>query len=397
MTLVDSIYFSPDMEAFRVRTRRFLHERIAPQLQAWESQRRIPRETWKLLAEEGLLGLHYPAAYGGRELPFFYSVAYLEELGRLGHGGFRGAMSVHSYMATTYLQLAGSDQQKLKYLKPAIQGDMIAALAITEPRAGSDVSGIRCAARAVSGDRYRIHGSKAFVTNGLNADFIVTAVRMSDGPAGNSGSGNSGSGNSGSGNICLFVVDARAPGVTSTAVEKVGWHCSDTASVRFEDVVVEAGQLLGRKSTGFFWIMKAFQLERVAAALLALGEIDYALELTRRYANERQVFGKTIASHQAIRHRLAELMSHTEAARQLTYHAAWLHSQGRPAISQCAMAKLRATELAVDVAGQCLQLFGGHGYLAEMPISRVFRDTRLDTIAGGTSEIMREIIAETEL
>jgi alkylation response protein AidB-like acyl-CoA dehydrogenase len=180
-------------------------------------------------------------------------------------------------------------------------------------------------------------------------------------------------------------------------VEKVGWHCSDTASVRFEDVVVEAGRLLGRKNTGFLWIMKAFQLERIAAALLALGEIDYALELARRYANERQVFGKTIASHQAIRHRLAELMSHAEAARQLTYHAAWLHSQGELAVSQCAMAKLRATELAVEVAGQCLQIFGGHGYLAEAPISRVFRDTRLDTIAGGTSEIMREIIAETEL
>jgi len=385
---VDSIYFSPEMDAFRVRTRQFLRERIAPHLEAWESERRIPRGTWKLLAEEGLLGLHYPSAYGGRELPFFYSVAYLEELGRLGHGGFRGAISVHTYMATTYLQLAGNHHQKLEYLKPAIQGDLIAALAITEPTSGSDVSSIRCEARAMpTGSRFSIRGSKAFVTNGLNADFMVTAVRISDGPTVSSGSGN----------ICLFVVDARAPGVTRTPVEKMGWHCSDTASVQFEDVVVEASQLLGRKNTGFFWIMKAFQLERIAAALLALGEIDYALELARRYANERQVFGKTIASHQAIRHRLAELISHAEATRQLTYHAAWLHSQGQPAVSECAMAKLRATELAVEVAGQCLQIFGGHGYLAEAPISRVFRDTRLGTIAGGTSEIMREIIAETEL
>jgi acyl-CoA dehydrogenase len=391
---VDSIYFSPEMDAFRVRTRRFLAERIAPHLEAWESERRIPRDTWKLLAEEGLLGLHYPRAYGGRELPFFHSVAYLEELGRLGHGGFRGAMSVHSYMATTYLQLAGNHHQKLKYLKPAVQGDMIAALAITEPHAGSDVSSIRCEARAISaGVQYSIRGSKAFVTNGLHADFMVTAVRVSDGPAVSTGWAAS----SGSANICLFVVDARAPGVTRIPVEKVGWHCSDTANVQFEDVVVEASQLLGRKNTGFFWIMKAFQLERIAAALLALGEIDYALDLARRYANERQVFGKTIASHQAIRHRLAELMSHAEAARQLTYHAAWLHSQGELAVSACAMAKLRATELAVEVAGQCLQIFGGHGYLAEAPISRVFRDTRLGTIAGGTSEIMREIIAETEL
>jgi acyl-CoA dehydrogenase len=385
---VDSIYYSPETEAFRLRTRRFLRERIAPQLEAWESERRIPRETWKLFAEEGLLGLHYPRAYGGRELPFFHSVAYLEELGRLGYGGFRGAMSVHSYMATAYLQLAGTHDQKLEYLKPAIEGDMIAALAITEPESGSDVSGIRCEARALSaGGGYSIRGSKVFVTNGLNADFIVAAVRMSDASAARSGAGN----------LSLFVVDARAPGVTSTPVEKLGWHCSDTASVEFEDVVVEAGQLLGRKNTGFFWIMRAFQLERIVAALLALGEIDYALDLAQRYANERQVFGKTIASHQVIRHRLAELISHTEAARQLTYHAAWLHSQGKLAVSQCAMAKLRATEVAVEVAGQCLQIFGGHGYLAEAPISRVFRDTRLVTIAGGTSEIMREIIAETEL
>ena len=385
---MDSIYFSPEANAFRVRTRRFLHERVAPYLETWESERRIPRGTWKLLAEEGLLGLHYPCAYGGRELPFFHSVAYLEELGRLGHGGFRGAMSVHSYMATAYLQLAGDHQQKLEYLKPAVQGDLIAALAITEPQTGSDVASIRCEARATSADGpFVVRGTKAFVTNGLNADFMVTAVRMSDGPTAGGGVGD----------IGLLVIDARAPGVRRTPVEKVGWHCSDTATVEFEDVVVEAGRLLGKRNTGFFWIMKALQLERIAAALLSLGEIDYALELTGRYANERRVFGRTIAGHQAVRHRLADLMSHVEAARQLTYHAAWLYGQGRQAVSQCAMAKLRATELAAEVAGQCLQVFGGHGYLAEAPISRVFRDTRLGTIAGGTSEIMREIIAESEL
>jgi alkylation response protein AidB-like acyl-CoA dehydrogenase len=232
-----------------------------------------------------------------------------------------------------------------------------------------------------------IQGDKIFVTNGLNADFIITAVKM------NGGSGGTG----GPGNISLFVVDAWAPGVTKTPTEKLGWHCSDTATLTFEDVVVEAGQLLGQKNAGFFWIMKAFQLERLAAALLALGEIDYTLELTKQYTNKRQVFGKSIASHQAIRHRLAELISHSEAAHQLAYHASWLYSQGKLPVSHCAMAKLRATELAVEIAGQCLQLFGGHGYLAEAPISRVFRDTRLGTIAGGTSEIMREIISESEL
>jgi acyl-CoA dehydrogenase len=385
---VDSIYFSPEIDRFRAQTQQFLREHIEPHLETWERERRIPRETWKLLGDRGLLGLHYPSAYGGRELGFFYSVAYLEELGRLGHGGFRGAMSVHSYMATAYLQLAGSHDQKLQYLRPAIRGDKIAALAITEAQSGSDVSSIRCTARTnADADRYVIRGGKIFVTNGLNADFIITAVKMTDEPEVRSGPGN----------ICLFVVDARAPGVNMTPVEKLGWHCSDTAAVCFDDVLVEAGQLLGQKNSGFFWIMKAFQLERIVAALLALGEIDYALELTKQYAQKRQVFGKAIASHQAIRHRLAELISHLEAARQLTYHTAWLHSQGKLPFSQCAMAKLRATELAVEAAGQCLQLFGGHGYVADAPISRVFRDTRLNTIAGGTSEIMREIIAESEL
>ncbi|MEU3100003.1 acyl-CoA dehydrogenase family protein [Streptomyces sp. NPDC006967] len=232
-----------------------------------------------------------------------------------------------------------------------------------------------------------MRGTKAFVTNGMNADFIVTAVRTAYGPAPATGSGN----------ISLFVIDAHAPGVTRTPVEKLGWHCSDTATVHFEDVQVDDSRLLGRKNSGFMWIMKAFQLERIAAAVLAIGEADRALELARRYTGERRVFGKALADHQVVRHRLAELMSHAEAARQLTYHAAWLHSRGKLAMSECAMAKLRATELAVDVTGQCLQLFGGHGYLDRTPIARLFRDTRLDTIAGGASEIMREIIADTDL
>lgn len=378
---MDSIYFSAEVTAFRERTRRFLQEHIAPQLDTWESERRVPRETWKLLAAEGLLGLHYPSAYGGRELSFFHSVAYLEELGRLGSGGFRGAMSVHSYMATTYLQQAGDHDQKLAHLKPAIEGDRIAALAITEPQAGSDVSNISCAARATD-DGYTISGTKAFVTNGMNADFLVTAVRTAA---------------TGASGISLFVVDAHAPGVTRTPVEKLGWHCSDTATVHFDDVRVGRDRLLGRPNSGFLQIMKAFQLERVAAAVLAVGETDRALELAREYAGERQVFGQALLGHQVVRHRLAELMSQAEAARQLTYHAAWLHSRGKLAMSVCAMAKLRATELAVDVAGQCLQLFGGHGYVAEAPIARLFRDTRLVTIAGGASEIMREIIADTDL
>ncbi|MFD2467719.1 acyl-CoA dehydrogenase family protein [Amycolatopsis silviterrae] len=380
----DSIYFSPEATAFRERTRQFLRSNIAPRLDTWEAERRIPRETWKLLAGEGLLGLHYPIAYGGRELPFFHSVAYLEELGRLGNGGFRGAMSVHSYMATAYLHLAGDHSQKTAYLKPAVEGDMIAALAITEPQAGSDVSSLACTARAV-GDGYVIRGTKAFVTNGMQADFMVTAVRMADGPA------------SGSGNLSLFVLDPRSPGVTRTPVEKLGWHCSDTATVRLDDVLVDRTSLLGRKNSGFLWIMKAFQLERIAAAVLAIGEIDRALELARRHTGERQVFGRALADHQVVRHRLAELMSHTEAARQLAYHAAWLYSRGTLAMSECAMAKLRATELAVEVAGQCLQLFGGHGYLADSPVAGLFRDTRLATIAGGASEIMREVIADTDL
>ncbi|MEU9336637.1 acyl-CoA dehydrogenase family protein [Streptomyces sp. NPDC048290] len=380
---VDSIYFSPEADAFRARTRRFLDEHIAPRLDTWEAERRIPREVWKLFADEALLGPHYPRAYGGAELPFFHSVAYLEELGRLGSGGFRGALSVHSYMATAYLHLAGDHRQKLAYLKPAVEGDMIAALAITEPQAGSDVSALACTARPTPGGGYAIDGTKAFVTNGMTADFLVTAVRTGESP--------------GPGGISLFVIDARAPGVTRTPVEKLGWHCSDTATVRFEDVRVADGGLLGRKNSGFVWIMKAFELERVAAAVLAIGEADRALELARRYTAGRQVFGRPLTSHQMVRHRLAELISQVEAARQLTYHAAWLYSRGRPAMSACAMAKLRATELAVDVTGQCLQLFGGHGYLDEAPIARLFRDTRLDTIAGGASEIMREIIADTEL
>jgi acyl-CoA dehydrogenase len=365
---MDSIYFSPAADAFRMRTRQFLRERIAPHLEEWESERRIPRDTWKLFADEGLLGLHYPSAYEGRELPFCHSIAYLEELGRLGHGGFRAAMSVHSYMATTYLQLAGSHHQKLSYLKPAIQGDMIAALAITEPQSGSDVSGIRCEARAMStGDRYAIRGSKAFVTNGLNADFIVTAVRMSD---------------------SLPVRGRRPSAGGDEDPSREGW----LALLGYRERALRRRRGRGRPASRPEEHRVLLDHESVSARADRGGPPGARGDRLRARSVptvRERASGVRQANHRA--------PGDTEAARQLTYHAAWLHSQGKLAVSECAMAKLRATELAVEVAGQCLQIFGGHGYLAEAPISRVFRDTRLGTIAGGTSEIMREIIAETEL
>ncbi len=369
-----SPYFKEEHHLFRESVRDFLNKEIRPHFDEWEEQQQIPRWAWKKMGEMGYLGLIHEEEYGGMNADFWYSVVFLEELARAGNGGFGCAISVHEYMAINHISRAGSSELKDRFLRPAIAGEAIAALGVSEPDAGSNVQGIRTSARR-EGDYYIVNGSKTFISNGFYADFITTLVKTDAG-------------------LSLLVIPAEAEGVHRTKLRKMGWHSSDTAEIQFDQVKVPAANLIGQEGMGFYYIMDSFQLERLAGGILCIGANDAILEMTLRYMQEREAFGRPIAKFQALRHRLADLASEIEACRQLVHHTAWLYANGEFAVKECSMVKLHAAELQKRVADECLQMFGGYGYMEEYPIARAYRDTRVGTIAGGTSEIMREIIAK---
>jgi len=373
-----SPYFTADHDTFRDTVRQFLQKEVAPNAEKWEEERRIPKSIWKRMGDLGFLGINFPEAYGGTGADFFYSVVFLEELAHSTMGGFVAAVSVHEYMASEYLyKFAGSDLKK-KYLMPAIRGEKIGALAITEPNTGSDVAAIRT--RAVRrGEHYIINGSKTFITNGVFGDFVLVAAKTDA--------------DAGVGGISLILVERETAGFTARPLHKIGWHSSDTGELHFDDVMVPASNLIGEEDRGFYYIMECFQLERLVGAIGSLGGAYLCMEGTLKYITERQAFGKPLAKFQVIRHALADLKTELEAARCLTYHTAWLHSNRQQVVQEASMAKLLTTELAKKMADTCLQFFGGYGYMDEYLISRMYRDSRVGTIVGGTSEIMREIIA----
>ena len=373
-----SPYFTADHEVFRNTVRQFIAKEVLPHAGQWEKDEQIPRSMWKRLGELGFLGINCPEELGGTGADFFYSMAFMEELPRSNSGGFAAAVTVHQFMAMEYLRKYGGKELKFRLLGAAIAGEKIGALAITEPNTGSDVAAIRT--RAVrDGDQYILNGSKTFITNGHYSDFIVVAAKT-DPDAGAAG-------------ISLLVVERGALGFSSRKLKKIGWHCSDTAELTFEDVRVPLSSLLGEENRGFYYIMDCFQLERLVGAAVSVGGIDHYLGMTLQYASEREAFGRPLSRFQVIRHTIADIKARLEAVRQLTYCCAWMYANGEQAMQYCAMAKLLATELAKEAADACLQVFGGYGYMEEYPISRAFCDARVGTIVGGTSEIMREIIA----
>ena len=375
-----SVYFTEEHDLFRQTVREFMEREVAPHADEWEALGRIPRDIFVKMGEMGFLGINFPERYGGADADIFYSMAFLEELARSMMGGFCAAVGVQEYMAPAHIYRFGSEELKQRYLAPTIEGRKVGALAISEADCGSDVAAMRTYA-VRDGDSYVINGSKTWITNGCEGDFITVAVKTDR--------------DAGPGGVSMIVVDADTPGVrVSRRLRKVGWHTSDTAELVFENVRVPAGNLIGEENKGFYYIMDAFQLERLVAAATALGACLVALEWTLKYIHERTAFGRPIARFQALRHRLMDLYSEVEAVRQLTYHCAWLHQQGDNAVRETSMAKLLATELNKRVADECLQFFGGFGYAEEYPIARFYRDARVSTIAGGTSEIMREILAK---
>lgn len=369
-----SLYFNAEHELFRTSLREFMSKEVLPHLNEWEEQRQIPRDIWTKMGEQGYLGLNQSEEYGGMNADFFYSVIFLEELGRTGSGGFAAAVGVHEYVSISHIEKVGSELLKQKYLVPAIKGQKIGALAISEPGAGSNVAGVTTTAKR-DGDHYIINGAKTFITNGVYSDFIVVACQTDAG-------------------LSLIVVDGDSAGLTRTKLRKIGWHCSDTAELAFADVRVPVENLIGEEGMAFYYIMQCFQLERLIMGVMAVAGSEYVLEITQKYMQEREAFGRPIAKYQALRHTYANLATEVAAARQFTLHTAWLHAEGEFAVKECSMVKLHTTELANKVVDACLQFFGGYGYMEDFPIARAYRDSRVGTIAGGTSEIMREIIAK---
>jgi acyl-CoA dehydrogenase len=303
-----------------------------------------------------------------------------EELSRCGSGGLAAGIGAHVSIATPPIWRFGTEDQKQRFLAPAIRGERIAALGISEPDAGSDVAGIRTAARRENGG-WVVNGSKTFITNGVRADFVVTAVKTTE-QGGHHG-------------LSFLLVENGMDGFSiSKKLEKLGWHASDTAELSFQDVFVPEENLLGEENQGFYLIMANFQWERLAMALGAIGSMEAVLERTLTFARERRAFGRPIGKFQALQHKLAEMGMKLEASRSLTYQALRLFASGQDALPEVTQAKLLSQRAAYEVADEALQIHGGAGYMREYEIERVVRDTRLGPIGGGTDEVMKEILGK---
>ncbi|PWU20759.1 MAG: acyl-CoA dehydrogenase [Candidatus Rokuibacteriota bacterium] len=374
--------FTPEHELLRKTIRAFVEREVLPQVDAWEEAGRIPREFWRRLGALGFLGLEYPAEYGGGGGDVPSSVVLAEELARCRSGGVAFSVLVHTDMSSPWLMRYGTEAQKRKYLPGIIRGETICALGITEPGTGSDMAGIATRA-ARRGDRYVLTGNKTFITNGVHADLYFVAARTGDGTPERRHDG-----------ISMFLVERGRPGFEiGRALDKMGMRASDTAELSFHDCSVPAEALLGVEGRGFQQLAAGLQRERIMAAVLALSGAAQALEDTIAYLRERRAFGEPLHKKQALQHRVADMATEIEAARQLVYHAVALYNDDEECVSMVSMAKLHATEVANRVAYQAVQMHGGYGYMREFPVERFFRDVRLWTIASGTSEMMREIIA----
>ncbi len=372
-------YFTEEHNMFRESLKTFLQKEVVPNIDQWEEDRRIPRSVWKKMGEQGFLGLSYPEKYGGLELDFFFDVVFCEETSKVFSGGFAITQTVTQYMSSTYIAKYGTEALKQKYLPGVISGDLIASIGITEPTAGSDAANIKTTA-TLEGDYYVVNGSKTFITNGVYGDFIVTVVKTDPkaGPAG----------------VSLLVIDRNAEGVSASKLKKLGWHASDTAELAFDHVKVPKENLIGQEGRGFYYLMGGLQLERLVGAVMGYAGCESAMEYTLQYMSEREAFGRSINKFQVLRHRMAQLATEIESCKQFVLYCSRLHNDNKYAVKECSMAKLLASELSDKVMYQCLQMFGGYGFMEEYKMARMYRDTRVGTIGGGSSEIMREIIAK---
>jgi acyl-CoA dehydrogenase len=368
--------FTDEHEQLRASIRGFIERELTPHAQRWEDAEWFPDEVFAQLAGQGLLGLKYPEQYGGQGGDYLHDAVLIEELTRIGSGGTAAGIGAHVNIATPPIWKFGSEEHKARYLAPAIRGERIGALAITEPGAGSDVAALRTRATPVDGG-WVVNGEKTYITNGVRAHFIVTAVKTTE-EGGHHG-------------ISFLIVD-RQDGVTSAKLKKLGWNASDTATIAFEDVFVPRENLLGEEHGGFKLIMANFQWERLAMALGSVGAMGVAWERTAQFARERHAFGRPLSGHQAIRHKLADLATSVYTCRCVTYDALRRFVAGEEPLREVTMAKLLTQRACFELMDACLQIHGGAGYMREYWVERAVRDARLGPIGGGSDEIMREIL-----
>jgi len=378
--------FSQEHLDLRESMTQWVKKELWPHRNEWEDTM-WPDSALKRAGELGYIGLCFPESYGGQGGDYFYSLVRAECMSYTGSGGTNMGFAVQSDMVLPPVHLLGSEEQKQRYLVPGIKGERIGCLGITEPGAGSDVAGIRTSAIR-DGDEYVINGSKMFITNGARADFCVL-VTKTDPSARHDG-------------ITLFLIDLRddegnpLPGFSvSRTLEKMGMHASDTAELAFEDMRVPADCVLGEVGKGFYHISWELQGERLVAAAGCYAGAERMFEKTLEYAKEREAFGRSIGHFQVIRHKFADMSTKIEAAKQMVHATAWRFANGEYPVREITMAKLFATRVCHDVADECVQIFGGYGYMKEYEIERAFRDQRLNRIGAGTDEIMLDVIGRS--
>lgn len=376
---MNSSYFSEEHQLFRQSLRDFLQTEVVPHIEKWEREGSIERFIWKKFGDMGFFGINYPEAYGGLNLDLFYTVIFLEELQKIKSAGFAAAMWAHAYLAMTHLNAEGDERIKQEYLAPSIAGDKIGALCITEPFGGSDVSGMRSTA-IKKGDHYILNGSKTFITNGVYADYYIVAAKTQP-ELGNKG-------------ISIFLIDTKSKGISASKLDKLGWRASDTGEIAFDQVEVPAENLMGEEGKGFSYIMQHFALERLIMGINAHARAEYALEYTLEYMAEREAFGRSINTFQALRHKLVDHTTEVEHCKIFNYVTIDRLNKGEYVVKEATMSKLQSTKVADETIYTCLQMLGGYGYMEEYPLARLFRDSRLGPIGGGTSEILREILSK---
>ena len=377
----NNIYFSQEHGMLRDQIRRFINEKVIPYGEQWEQDHLTPRDALREMGDLGFLGIRYPEVHGGSDLDTLATVVLAEELGRSTFGGFAVTVLVHTDMASPHLANAGNDAQMAKYMPGIIAGRTITAVAVTEPDAGSDVAGMKT--RAVrDGDDWVLNGSKMFITNGMHGDLFFVAAKTDAEARGSRG-------------ITMFIVEKDTPGFSvGRALNKMGWLCSDTAELAFDNCRVSAENVLGEANQGFYAIMKNFQNERTVLGAQAVGEASKAIELTLEYVKTRKAFGGVLWDKQVIRQRLSERLAQVEAGRQLVYHAAWLDAQGIECTKEVSMVKAYCGELVNKVMYDCQQFHGGFGYIRESAIERMVRDARIHAVGGGATEVMLEEVAK---
>ncbi len=376
---MNSLYFTEEHNSFRQSFKEFLQKEVVPHIEKWEKEGTIERFIWKKVGEMGYFGLNTPEEYDGLDLDLFYTVIFLEELQKINSGGFAAAMWAHAYLAMTHLNKEGDDRIKKAYLTPSVHGEKIGCLCISEPFGGSDVAGMRTTA-IKKGDTYVLNGSKTFITNAVYADYMIVAAKTQP-ELGNKG-------------MSIFVVDSKTSGISVTKLDKLGWRASDTGEIAFDNVIIPAENLMGEEGKGFPYIMQHFALERLVMGINAHARSEYAIDYVLKYMSERIAFGKSIDRFQALRHKVADMASEVEVCKVFNYSVARQLDNGEYVVKEASMSKLVSTKIADQVAYDCLQLLGGYGYMENYPMARLLRDSRLGPIGGGTSEILREIIAK---